>query len=72
MPSGPLLIDDHGSPVADPVWVLYAETVARAGALPTLIEWDNDVPPFAELLAEARRAAGILDGVNGGCLARAC
>ena len=72
LPSGPLLIDDHGSPVADPVWVLYAETVARAGALPTLIEWDNDVPPFAELLAEARRAAGILDGVNGGCLARAC
>ena len=72
VPSGPLLIDDHGSPVADPVWVLYAETVARAGALPTLIEWDNDVPPFAELLAEARRAAGILDGVNGGCLARAC
>ena len=72
LPSGPLLIDDHGSPVADPVWVLYAETVARAGALPTLIEWDNDVPPFAELLAEARRAAVILDGVNGGCLARAC
>ena len=72
LPSGPLLIDDHGSPVADPVWVLYAETVARTGALPTLIEWDNDVPPFAELLAEARRAAGILDGVNGGCLARAC
>ena len=72
LPSGPLLIDDHGSPVADPVWVLYAETVARAGALPTLIEWDNDVPPFAELLAEARRAAGILDGVQGGCFARAC
>ena len=72
LPSGPLLIDDHGSPVADPVWTLYAETMVRAGALPTLIEWDNDVPPFAELLAEARRAAGILDGVNGGCLARAC
>lgn len=72
LPSGPLLIDDHGSPVADPVWRLYAETVARAGARPTLIEWDNDVPPFAELLAEARRAAAILDGVQGGCLARAC
>lgn len=72
LPSGPLLIDDHGSPVADPVWTLYAETMARTGPLPTLIEWDNDVPPFAELLAEARRAAGILDGVQGGCFARAC
>ena len=72
MPSGPLLIDDHGSPVADPVWVLYAETVARAGALPTLIEWDNDVPPFAELLAEAQRAGAILDRIEGGRLDRAC
>lgn len=72
LPSGPLLIDDHGSPVADPVWRLYAETVARAGAKPTLIEWDNDVPPFADLLAEARRADIILDGIKGGHLARAC
>ncbi len=60
LPSGPLLIDDHGSPVADPVWTLYAETIRRAGPLPTLIEWDNDVPPFAELLTEAQRAAAIL------------
>ncbi|WP_374632397.1 DUF692 family multinuclear iron-containing protein [Paracoccus sp. (in: a-proteobacteria)] len=72
LPSGPLLIDDHGSPVADPVWTLYAETMVRAGALPTLIEWDNDVPPFAELLAEARRAGTILNGIKGGDLARAC
>lgn len=72
LPSGPLLIDDHGSPVADPVWQLYAETVARAGAKPTLIEWDNDVPPFPDLLAEARRADIILDGIKGGHLARAC
>lgn len=72
LPSGPLLIDDHGSPVADPVWTLYAETVARAGALPTLIEWDNDVPPFADLMAEARRAGAILDRIEGGRLDRAC
>ena len=72
LPSGPLLIDDHGSPVADPVWALYAETMARTGPLPTLIEWDNDVPPLPDLLAEARRAAGILEGVRGGCLADAC
>ena len=60
LPSGPLLIDDHGSPVADPVWALFSQTIARAGALPTLIEWDNDVPDFPVLLAEASRAADIL------------
>lgn len=60
LPSGPLLIDDHGSPVADPVWALYSQTIARAGALPTLIEWDNDIPDFHILLAEAARAADIL------------
>lgn len=60
LPSGPLLIDDHGSPVADPVWDLYNQTILRAGALPTLIEWDNDVPDFPILLAEAARAAAIL------------
>jgi uncharacterized protein (UPF0276 family) len=60
LPSGPLLIDDHARPVADPVWTLYAETIARTGPLPTLIEWDNDVPAFPVLLAEAQRADRIL------------
>lgn len=60
LPSGPLLIDAHGSPVADPVWTLYAEVIAAAGPLPTLIEWDNDLPPFATLLNEAARAAALL------------
>ena len=60
LPSGPLLIDSHGAPVADPVWTLYAEVLARTGPLPTLIEWDNDVPDFATLLAEARPAQSLL------------
>ncbi|MCZ8151526.1 MAG: DUF692 domain-containing protein [Rhodobacteraceae bacterium] len=60
LPSGPLLIDNHGSPVADPVWSLYAQVIADAGPLPTLIEWDNDIPPFDILLAEAVRADAIL------------
>jgi uncharacterized protein (UPF0276 family) len=60
LPSGPLLIDSHGRPVADPVWTLYAEVIARTGPLPTLIEWDNDVPAFPVLLAEAARADAIL------------
>ena len=56
----PLLIDSHAAPVVDPVWDLYAYTVARAGARPTLIEWDADVPDFATLEQEAARAATIL------------
>jgi len=52
----PLLIDAHDSPVRDPVWALYAQTIARIGATPTLIEWDNDPPAWPVLFAEARRA----------------
>ena len=57
----PLLIDSHGKPVTDPVWHLYAHTLARGGVKPTLIEWDNDVPDWPTLAAEADRAALILD-----------
>jgi uncharacterized protein (UPF0276 family) len=60
LPSGPLLIDSHGAPVADPVWDLYAEVVALAGPLPTLVEWDNDLPAWPVLAAEAARAGAIL------------
>ncbi len=56
----PLLIDSHGSPVADPVWALYAEVIRMAGPRPSLIEWDNDVPDWSVLAAEAARAADIL------------
>jgi uncharacterized protein (UPF0276 family) len=55
-----LLIDDHGREVADAVWGLYAQTLARAGARPTLIEWDNDVPGWDVLFAEAKRADGAI------------
>lgn len=59
----PLLIDSHGQPVADPVWALYAHAIALAGPKPTLIEWDTDVPPLPDLLAEAARASAILTPV---------
>jgi uncharacterized protein len=58
-----LLIDSHGAPVVDPVWALYAHVIARGGARPTLIEWDNDVPDWPVLQAEALRAARVLEGV---------
>ena len=55
-----LLIDSHGAEVVDPVWALYAHVIAKGGPRPTLIEWDNDVPDWPVLQAEAARAAQIL------------
>jgi uncharacterized protein (UPF0276 family) len=57
----PLLIDSHDRPVNDVVWSLYREVLARTGPLPTLIEWDNDVPDWPILKREAERADAILD-----------
>lgn len=56
-----LLIDNHGARVADPVWALYAEVLARTGPLPTLIEWDSEVPSYAVLREEACRAQAQLE-----------
>jgi hypothetical protein len=56
-----LLIDTHGRPVADEVWALYRNALARFGAVPTLIEWDTDIPPLSALLGEAATAARFLE-----------
>ncbi|MDW8479384.1 MAG: DUF692 domain-containing protein [Xanthomonadales bacterium] len=55
-----LLIDTHGAPVPEPVWTLFAWTVARVGPRPTVIERDFNLPPPATLFAEAARARSIL------------
>jgi uncharacterized protein (UPF0276 family) len=55
-----ILIDDHGSRVADAVWHLYERAVARFGPVPTLIEWDTHIPALEVLLDEARIAEAIL------------
>ncbi len=60
----PLLIDSHGAEVVDPVWVLYEYTISKTGPMPTLIEWDTDVPEWPVLAEEAQRAARILDKVS--------
>ena len=60
----PLLIDSHGREVVDPVWALYAHTLSVSGPRPTLIEWDNDVPDWPILAAEAERATKVLTQVN--------
>jgi uncharacterized protein (UPF0276 family) len=62
---GTVLIDDHGSSVSEAVWDLYEFTLAHIGARPTLIEWDNDIPPLPTLVAEAARADGLLRKVHG-------
>jgi uncharacterized protein len=60
-PEGEILIDTHNAPVADEVWALYRQAVKRLGNLPTLIEWDTDLPPLSVLLNEARRADEIME-----------
>jgi uncharacterized protein (UPF0276 family) len=57
----PLLIDAHGSPVVNRVWKLYECAISRVGPVPTLIERDANLPPLADLLAEASRADRVLD-----------
>jgi uncharacterized protein (UPF0276 family) len=61
---GVLLIDAHGSPVIADVLGLYEQVIARAGAVPTLVEWDNDVPAWPELRAEAASARKRLEGAG--------
>jgi hypothetical protein len=60
-PTTTCLIDTHGAPVAPPVWTLYRRAVALFGKVPTLIEWDTDIPALATLLSEAATAQTILD-----------
>jgi uncharacterized protein (UPF0276 family) len=46
------------------VWSLYAEALRRFGPIPTLIEWDNNIPPLEVLLAQARHAGILIDREN--------
>jgi uncharacterized protein (UPF0276 family) len=52
-------IDDHGSAVSDSVWELYRHTLRRLGPVPTIVEWDENVPALERLAAESRRARAI-------------
>jgi uncharacterized protein (UPF0276 family) len=59
-----ILIDDHGSRVAEPVWQLYARALERCGPTPTLVEWDTNLPDLAVLLEEAVTAQRCLDATH--------
>lgn len=61
---GSILVDTHNRPVRDEVWDLYKHTINRFGAVPTLIEWDGDIPQLSELVDEADKAQAIIDNYN--------
>ncbi len=56
---GPIAIDSHVGPVPEVVWDLYRRVVARMGAVPTLVEWDEDVPSYEVVVAESARAGRL-------------
>ena len=56
---GEIVVDDHGSRVCDAVWRLYRHAVDRYGEVPTLIEWDTDIPTLDVLLDEVAHAQAI-------------
>jgi uncharacterized protein len=56
-----LLIDSHDCPVADAVWKLFEVVISKCGPIPTLVEWDSDLPDWAVLKAEADAAQAIID-----------
>ena len=67
LPRGELLIDHHGDRVAEAVWLLYEAALERFGPVPTLIEWDTDIPPLAVLLDEAAKAAARMKARDALC-----
>ncbi len=59
---GHVIIDTHIGPIIDPVWDLYAYTLRRAGRLiPTIIEWDAEIPPLDQVIDEAERARAVAE-----------
>lgn len=58
--NAPLLIDSHDRAVAEPVWALYRAVIETTGPIPTLVEWDSDLPAWPELRMQARTARQIM------------
>jgi len=65
VPDGQMVIDDHARPVSDEVWQGYRQALARFGAVPTLVEWDSDLPEWSVLISEAQKARAIANTVLG-------
>jgi uncharacterized protein (UPF0276 family) len=58
---GDIVIDDHGSRVCAEVWALYRHATGCFGAVPTLIEWDTDIPSLGVLMDEVARARAMAE-----------
>jgi len=58
-----MVVDDHARPVSDAVWQGYRQALARFGSIPTLVEWDTDLPTWSVLVGEAKKARDIADAV---------
>jgi uncharacterized protein len=71
-PEGEVLIDTHNARVSEPVWSLYREALRRFESVPTLIEWDTDLPPLSVLLDEAQRADREVQEVTHGLQQTSC
>lgn len=59
-----ILIDDHGGPVIEPVWALFRGALDRLGPVPTLMEWDTNVPELPVLLEDVAKADTLLEMVR--------
>jgi uncharacterized protein (UPF0276 family) len=59
-----ILIDTHSRFVSEAVWALYAQVLQRIGPRPTLIEWDAELPPLPTLVAEAHKAAALMEDTH--------
>ncbi len=62
-----MLVDTHGAVVADEVMRLYTRTIGRLGPVPTLLEWDRDLPDLATLLDERGRIEAAMESRTGVC-----
>jgi len=65
--AGTHLVDTHDHPVPSPVWTLYRDAVRRFGPVSTLVEWDDHIPAFEELVAEAEHARTVEAEALGAC-----
>jgi len=61
--SGILRIDDHGSPITNFTWDLFARFIKRSGPKPVLIEWDTDIPSYDVLMAEVQKARNVIQNI---------
>jgi uncharacterized protein (UPF0276 family) len=69
--AGALLLDTHDHPVREEVWELFRRAVARFGAAPSLVEWDDKLPPLSRVVEESRRARQVAGGAAAGAAAAA-